>query len=109
MTTAEFGHRIRKIRLVAGYETQAEFARALGVTRGLVASWESHRKKPGWGVRERIVRLTGVSVDYLSGISADPKASMSTSDPDEIMVLQAMRRTTPEMRRATARWLEVFL
>ncbi len=66
--------RIRRVRKLAGL-TQAEFARALGVTRGAVGNWER-----GLGInRENLARIaekTGASFDWLAtGRGEEPPAA----------------------------------
>jgi transcriptional regulator with XRE-family HTH domain len=62
----EIGHRIKRFREDAGM-TQTELARAVGVSRGLVGQWESHRKKPGREILRRLAEATMTNAGALLG------------------------------------------
>lgn len=59
--------RIRIARISAGYPSQASFAEALGVSKGLVGQWESDNqvKLPGVANLAKIARLCRVSMEWL--------------------------------------------
>lgn len=59
------GQRLRELRERAGYASQRAFARALDVSSGLVAQWESGRKFPGRRNIRNIAELTGVPIDHI--------------------------------------------
>lgn len=66
------GDRIREIRTRKGI-TQAEFARQVGVSRGVVHGWESGRNRPEQASMLKVARLLGTSVSYLYGETSDPR------------------------------------
>lgn len=59
------GQRLRELRELAGYGSQRAFAKALDVSSGLVAQWESGRKFPGRKNLRKIAEKTGVPIDYI--------------------------------------------
>jgi transcriptional regulator with XRE-family HTH domain len=61
------GPRLAELRKRAGYTSQRAFARAVGVSGGLVAQWEVSTKVPGRKNLLRIADLTGVTIDYILG------------------------------------------
>ncbi len=58
------GERIRAARQAAGL-TQADLARAVGVSRSAVAQWETDRSGQVGGNLARIARVLGTAVEYL--------------------------------------------
>ena len=66
----------RRARLRAGYRSQAELARALGLARAAVGNWESETVagRPSRAILPRLAHLLGVSPDELAarfGIESD--------------------------------------
>lgn len=59
--------RLADLRKRAGYSSQRQFARAVGVSGGLVAQWETGAKCPGRANLAKIAQVTGVPVDYILG------------------------------------------
>lgn len=59
--------RLADLRKRAGYVSQRAFARAVGVSGGLVAQWETGAKCPGRANLAKIARVTGVPVDWILG------------------------------------------
>jgi len=59
----------RRARLRAGYASQAELARALGLARAAVGNWESETVggRPSRTILPRLAHLLGVSPDELAG------------------------------------------
>ena len=59
------GERIRAARVSAGFELQADFAQAVGVSTGTVSSWESGNHGIGGANLARVVEITWASSSYL--------------------------------------------
>jgi len=66
------GDRIREVRTKRGL-SQAEFARQVGVSRGVAHGWESGRNRPEQASMLKIARLLGTSISYLYGETHDPR------------------------------------
>jgi DNA-binding XRE family transcriptional regulator len=45
--------------------SQTEWAKLLGVTKGLTSHWETGRSRPSYEVLARIAQVSGLSCDYL--------------------------------------------
>lgn len=93
------GDRIRSARITAGFKSQGEFAKALGVSRGLVGQWESHRKPPGRDNLLKIAQLTAMDPRYLAGQTTDPVMSLVVDDPLLVRIhlrLQRLDRASQE-------------
>lgn len=69
---AALGRRITKLRKSRGY-TQAEFARALGVSQQAVFAYELGDRRTSVLVLERIATLYGMSVDQVIGRAPERK------------------------------------
>lgn len=64
----ELGKRLRELRKERGW-TQAQIAERLGVTASIVSAYENEIRQPSYDALLKLVRLYGVSSDYLLGIS----------------------------------------
>ena len=92
----EIGNRIASARTQAKL-TQTELANAIGVTRGLVGQWESHRKKPGRDNLYKIAKATLVNVEWL--LTGNDDYSVTVSDPEALSMLRAFMRMSPRARK----------
>ena len=61
-----FGEKLKAERAKKGV-TEAEVARALGVTQGAISQFENGIKSPSTGVLVALAKYYGVSLDYLVG------------------------------------------
>jgi transcriptional regulator with XRE-family HTH domain len=84
----------RRARLRAGYRSQAELARALGLARAAVANWESEtvRGRPSRSILPRLAHLLGVSPEKLAarfGIDVErPLAEPGIPDADLLAAIE---------------------
>lgn len=66
------GWRIKVLRLVAGFATQGEFAKAVGATQVQVSLWERDKVAPRVATLQRIAGALGVSTGDLLDHSTIP-------------------------------------
>lgn len=93
------GERIRSARLARGM-TQADLARAIGVSRSAVAQWETDRAGQVRANLARIAAVLDISVGHLvSGESAEDR----TDTPDAMALLRLYRTLTPDDRQLLLR------
>jgi len=84
----------RRARLRAGYASQAELARALGLARAAVANWESEsvRGRPSRSILPRLAHLLGVPPEEIAarfGIELErPLAPPARPDPDLLAAIE---------------------
>ena len=84
----------RRARLRAGYASQAELARALGLARAAVANWESEsvRGRPSRSVLPRLAHLLGVAPEEIAarfGIELErPLAEPRGLEPDLVAAIE---------------------
>lgn len=95
----EMGRRLVATRLRAGYRTQGAFAKALGVSRGLVGQWETDAKRPGRNNLAKIAKLCGISMEYLQGDTTDMTRSFVISAEQEAELILGFRRLPPRVRQ----------
>ena len=57
-------NRIRKIRLQRNI-TQIKLAETLGVTQGVISSWETGRNKPALGTARKLAKALGCTIEEL--------------------------------------------
>ena len=100
------GDRIRRARVGAGYRSQASFARALGVSKGLVHQWERYGKPPGRENLLKVAQLTAVSVQYLAGKTDDMRRSVTVDDVLLVRILLAAQRLPRDVQQNLAELLE---
>jgi transcriptional regulator with XRE-family HTH domain len=86
--------RMIKARINAGYRSQDTFAKALGVSRGLVGQWESGVKPPGRDNLLKAAELCGVTPQYLAGTSDDNRQQLVLTNSNEIGWVYALRQLT---------------
>ena len=104
----QIGARIREIRRERGW-TQDQLARAVGVTRGAVAQWETGRAGQITGNLTKIAASLGAGVEYLMH-GTDKRAPLQAQQGDELALLRLYRECAPEDRQlllVTARRLAI--
>lgn len=60
----EFGENLKKLRESRGM-SQADLAEQLGVTRGLIAQYETGAKSPNVNLASKIASALGVTIDTM--------------------------------------------
>lgn len=83
------GNKIKKLRINAKM-SQAELARRLGLTRGMISFYERDLRSPSYDVLVKMAQLFKVSNDYILGL--EPKKEIDTSGltNDEIDIINKM-------------------
>lgn len=92
---AALGKRISELRKSRGY-TQAEFARALGVSQQAVFAYEIGDRRVSILILKRIARLYGVSTDQIIGLASirnPPKRRLSPRAMRHAERLQGLSKT----------------
>lgn len=65
-----FPERLKEVRKEKGM-TQIELAKALDVSNGTVAMWETGKRKPSFEMFEKLTKVFDKRVDYMLGMSDD--------------------------------------
>lgn len=63
----DFGERLRHLRKRANL-SQEQLAHRLSVTKGMVSSYETGMRMPGYAVLGKMARVFNVTTDYLLGL-----------------------------------------
>ncbi len=99
----------RRARLRAGFRSQAQLARTLGLARAAIANWESEsvRGRPSRSIVPRLAQLLGVSPAELAArFGIDLERPLATSADAQPALLEAIEDA---VARGVARGLrEVF-
>ena len=66
-----FPERLKELRKEKGM-TQIDLAKALGVSSGTVAMWETGKRKPSFEMFDRLTALFDRRIDYILGTTDDP-------------------------------------
>lgn len=66
-----FPERLKQLRKEKGM-TQIDLAKALDVSSGTVAMWETGKRKPSFDMFDRLTALFDKRIDYILGTSDDP-------------------------------------
>lgn len=88
----------KRIRLLRGQLTQAEFAARLGVDRKSVVGWEAGKRLPDGASLLRLMQEFGADVNFLlTGSMQAPESETLT--PRERALLDNYRHSPPEGQR----------
>jgi len=101
------GAHLARLRSAAGY-TQAELADAIGVTRRMVAYYETEAEHPPAALLARLAPTLGVSVDELLGIK-DIKVPAKTPSRRVIRRLERIEELPKRDQDALLRTIDAFL
>lgn len=83
---------------------QAQLAEAVGTTPARVSDWKAGKSRPTIDQLANVAKVLGVSVDYLLGVSDEPRPDASTADMAVVAVLiRSLNLTTEEAVRRLAR------
>lgn len=97
---------LRKARRLS----QAELAKAAGVSQGTISAYEHGAKEPGASVVARLAKALGVSADELLGVK--PGKPVSEMDPETRKLwkrLKKLRTLSYRDQRAVVRVLELMV
>ena len=78
------GERLKKARKACGY-TQVSLAKALNVSKGSVAMWETGKRNPEFETLEALLSLLNVSYDYLTGKSEETAHNTLITDEKKML------------------------
>ena len=70
----KFAENLKELRLEKGIG-QAELAKSIGVSNGIVSLWENRKREPTMSSLIALARYFGVSLDYLTGLDQSKPAS----------------------------------
>ena len=70
----KFAENLKELRLGKGIG-QAELAKSIGVSNGIVSLWENKKREPTMSSLIAIARYFGVSLDYLTGLQPTKEES----------------------------------
>ena len=70
----DFPERFKQLRKEKGL-TQVEIAKALGVSSGTIAMWETGKRKPQFEMLDKLSTFFDRSMDYVLGVSDDDRSS----------------------------------
>lgn len=78
-----FPERLKELRKEKGM-TQIDLAKALGVSSGTVAMWETGKRKPSFEMFDRLTALFDRRIDYILGTTDDP-SSLKAGESEAII------------------------
>ena len=77
---ATFPERLRKLRMEAGYKTQEDLAKRLGVAKNTVSVWERGERPPKDEMIIQLVEILDVPLPYLFGVSDERDYPVMTDE-----------------------------
>ena len=110
-----FADRLRKLRKESNL-TQGEFASKIGISRSSESMYETGKRRPSFELADNIAMFFNVDLNYMLGNSDvrrsygglqeyfDAKLEELLTD-DELTLVFAFRKASPELRQATLRML----
>ena len=76
-----FPERLKELRKEKGM-TQIDLAKALGVSSGTVAMWETGKRKPSFEMFDKLTALFDRRLDYILGSSDDDSSLLKENESD---------------------------
>jgi transcriptional regulator with XRE-family HTH domain len=67
IAVVDFGGRLKALRTDCGL-SQEQLAIRLGITKGMISSYETSMRMPSYAILIKIARVFSVSTDYLLGL-----------------------------------------
>jgi len=74
---------LKDLRAKSGF-SQAQLAKEVGVSPGNISDWEAGKSKPGYSALAGLVRVFGVSADYLLGLTPVIKGIEKADNDDDL-------------------------
>lgn len=104
---AALGKRITELRKSRGY-TQAEFARALGVSQQAIFAYEIGDRRVSVVILERIAKLYGISTDQVLGRVPERTPPKRRLSPRCILHAERLQSLSKTQQRFVVRILDVL-
>lgn len=104
---ASLGKRITELRKSRGY-TQAEFARALGVSQQAVFAYEIGDRRVSVLILERIAKLYGISTDHVLGRVPERTPPNRRLSPRAMRHAERLQRLPKTAQRFVVRILDAL-
>lgn len=82
------GQRLKEARLKAGYKSQTEAAKKLGITSQVLSNYEGGRRDPDTQTLKALAELYNVSADYLLGTEKKKLSKLDESINEAIEELK---------------------
>ncbi|MCY8057840.1 helix-turn-helix domain-containing protein [Bacillus vallismortis] len=82
------GQRLKEARLKAGYKSQTEAAKKLGITSQVLSNYEGGRRDPDTQTLKALAELYNVSADYLLGTEKKKTSKLDESINEAIEELK---------------------
>lgn len=82
------GQRLKEARLKAGYKSQTEAAKKLGITSQVLSNYEGGRRDPDTQTLKALAELYNVSADYLLGTEKKKPSKLDESINEAIEELK---------------------
>ncbi|MCY9187193.1 helix-turn-helix transcriptional regulator [Bacillus sp. FSL R5-0560] len=82
------GQRLKESRLKAGYKSQTEAAKQLGITSQVLSNYEGGRRDPDTQTLKALAELYNVSADYLLGTEKKKPSKLDESINEAIEELK---------------------
>ncbi|MDU7577930.1 MAG: helix-turn-helix transcriptional regulator [Bacillus subtilis] len=82
------GQRLKEARLKAGYKSQTEAAKQLGITSQVLSNYEGGRRDPDTQTLKALAELYNVSADYLLGTEKKKPSKLDESINEAIEELK---------------------
>ncbi|MCY8198075.1 helix-turn-helix domain-containing protein [Bacillus spizizenii] len=82
------GQRLKEARLKAGYKSQTEAAKKLGITSQVLSNYEGGRRDPDTQTLKALAELYNISADYLLGTEKKKTSKLDESINEAIEELK---------------------
>lgn len=93
-----FAERLKQLRKEKGM-TQIDLAKAIGVSNGTVAMWETGKRRPSFELLERLSDVFDHRLDYILGASDDPSPSVLSDGDIKVLANWAVQEEYEDVIR----------
>ena len=103
-----FGARLAALRKAAGY-TQQQLADELGVSRRMVAYYETESEHPPANLLVDLARVLSVSTDELLGLAESKRSKTTAISPRLERRVKQIERLTPKSKQQLLGLIDTFI
>lgn len=91
MSEARYSFSVDRLKLLMGERNQPEFAALIGIRQSMMSKYLNDESQPSLKVLIKIATVTGTSIDWLVGLSDDPRLRIGDASDDETSLILAYK------------------
>lgn len=96
MSEPRYSFSVERLKLLMGDLNQPEFAALVNIKQSMVSKYLDGESQPSLKVLIKIATRTGTSIDWLVGLSDDPRLRIGNASDDETLLILAYKSNNLE-------------